>query len=229
MRSLDEPGELLDGEIGMRKVEAGRRPHHDAVLRLAAALGERIDIGERDAVERGLLDAEAAEPRSQREPPPRRHCAASHAIVTTSPMREPLAPERSRPLPMNTTVRFGASTSNIESGGETIVSKKRGWSLCTSLPAMMKRSARLRASVSVGHYPAGRLQHFEIAVLRLAQGVIDDAARALGERHHRAHALDVGGKPAIERKLGLADQLGRFLDGLGEVDVLAADLRARRR
>ena len=50
---------------------------------------------------------------------------------------------------MNTTVRFGASTSNIESGGDTILSKKRGWSLWMSLPAMMNRSARLRASVSV--------------------------------------------------------------------------------
>ena len=50
---------------------------------------------------------------------------------------------------MNTTVRFGASTSNIESGGETIRSKKRGCSLWTSLPAMMKRSARLRTSVMV--------------------------------------------------------------------------------
>ena len=50
---------------------------------------------------------------------------------------------------MNTTVRFGASTSNIEAGGETIVSKKRGWSVWMSLPAMMKRSPRLRASVSV--------------------------------------------------------------------------------
>ncbi len=50
---------------------------------------------------------------------------------------------------MNTTVRFGAVTSNIESGGETMVSKKRGWSLWMSLPAMMKRSARLRVSVRV--------------------------------------------------------------------------------
>src|SRR4029079_12383593 len=52
-----------------------------------------------------------------------------------------------------------------------------------------------------GHHPAGRLQHFEIAVLRLAERVIDDAARALGERDHCAHAFDIGGNPAIEREL----------------------------
>ena len=79
-----------------------------------------------------------------------------------------------------------------------------------------------------GH-PARRLQDLEVAVLRLAEGMIDDAARALGKRHHRAHALDVGGKPAIKGELGLADQLGRFLDGLGEIDILAFDLGARRR
>ena len=67
-----------------------------------------------------------------------------------------------------------------------------------SLPAMMKRSARLRASVSVVIIQPVVCSTLEIAVLRLAQGVIDDAARALGERHHRAHALDIGGKPAIE-------------------------------
>ncbi len=98
-----------------------------------------------------------------------------------------------------------------------------------SLPAMMKRSARLRISVMVDIIQPERLHDLEVAVLRLAQGVIDDAARAFGERHHRAHAFDVGGKPAIHRQLRLADQLGSRVDRLGEIDILAFDLRARRR
>ena len=54
--------------------------------------------------------------------------------------------------------------------------------------------------------------------------MIDDAAALLGERHHRAHALDIGGKPAIERLRRLADQLAGLLDRLGEIDLLAGDL-----
>ncbi len=59
--------------------------------------------------------------------------------------------------------------------------------------------------------------------------MIDDAARALGKRHGCAHAFDVGGKPAIKGERGLADQLGRFLDRLGEIDFLTFDLGACRR
>ena len=59
--------------------------------------------------------------------------------------------------------------------------------------------------------------------------MIDDAAAPLGQRQHRAHALDIGGEPAIERLRRLADQLAGLLDRLGEIDLLAGDLRARRR
>ena len=98
-----------------------------------------------------------------------------------------------------------------------------------SLPAMMKRSARLRTSLMVDITQPERLHDLEIPVLRLAEGVIDNAARAFGERHHRTHAFDVGGKPAIHRQLCLADQLGGRVDRLGEIDILAFDLGARRR
>ena len=59
---LHQTGELLDGQIGEGEIERGRRPHHDAIFCVAATVGERVDIGERDTIEFGLLDAEAAEP-----------------------------------------------------------------------------------------------------------------------------------------------------------------------
>ena len=93
-----------------------------------------------------------------------------------------------------------------------------------SLPAMMKRSARLRASVSVDMIQPDVCRILKLRYCASLERVIDDAAAALGERHHRAHALDIGGKPAIERQLRLADQLGRLLDRLGEIDILAGDL-----
>ena len=77
--------------------------------------------------------------------------------------------------------------------------------------------------------PAGGLEDLEIPVLCFAQGVIDDAACALGKRHHRAHAFDIGGKAAKEGKLGFADQPRRFLDRLGERDILAVYGRVGRR
>ena len=62
---LHQAGELLDGELGMGKVERRRRPDHDAVFRLSAALGERIDIGKRHTATLGGRDPEAAQPRSE--------------------------------------------------------------------------------------------------------------------------------------------------------------------
>ncbi len=69
--------------------------------------------------------------------------------VITSSMRGPLAAEVSSPSPMKTTVRLLARLSNIECGLVTMRSKKRRCSLCTSVPTMRRRSARLRTSVSV--------------------------------------------------------------------------------
>ena len=77
--------------------------------------------------------------------------------------------------------------------------------------------------------PAHTLQDSEVAELGFAEGVIDDAAGAIGERQRRAHALDVGAEPAIERQLRLADQgRGRF-DGVGERRILAPHLGTCRR
>ena len=67
----------------------------------------------------------------------------------TSPTFAPAATLRSGTSPISTTVRFGAVTPNIESGGETMRSKKRGCSLRMSLPTTMMRSARFLVSVSV--------------------------------------------------------------------------------
>ena len=50
---------------------------------------------------------------------------------------------------MKMTSRFLGTSSNIECPGQTMRSKKRPCSLCTSLPTITKTSARLRASVSV--------------------------------------------------------------------------------
>src|SRR6476646_671560 len=76
-------------------------------------------------------------------------CGTSQGSVTTLPTCGPATTLRSGTSPMNTTVRFGAVTSNMDSGGETMRSKKRGCSLRMSLPTMIKRSARFRVSVSV--------------------------------------------------------------------------------
>ena len=74
------------------------------------------------------------------------------------------------------------------------------------------------------HEPAARLQHAEVAVLALGQRVIDDAARAVGERHDGAHAFDVGREAAEERQAGGADELGGGRDSIGERDGLAVDV-----
>ena len=130
---------------------------------------------------------------------------------------------------MNTTVRFGAVTSNIEFGRRDDALEEAGVELMDVAAGDDDEVGAVARLGQGRHDPAGRLHNLEVAVLRLAQGVIDDAARALGERHHRAHAFDIGGEPAEQGQLGLANELGGFLDGLGEIDVLAADLRAGRR
>ena len=220
---LHQTGELLDGEIGEGEIERGRRPHHDAIFCVPATVGERVDIGERDAIEFGLLDAEAAEPRPHQSD----HFAGARIIASN---RHHLADARA----------FGAGTV------ESLADEHHRALRCLDIEHRsgrgddrLEETRMKRLDVAAGddekictvarlgerrHHPSGRLQHFEIAVLRLAQGVIDDAARALGERDHRAHALDIGGKPAIERKLRLAEQLSCLLDGLAKGDILAADL-----
>src|SRR4029077_9906098 len=67
------------------------------------------------------------------------------------------------------------------------------------------------------------------AILAFAQGMVNHAAGALGKSERCAHALHAGGKPSKQRAIGLADERRGFLDGLGQRDVLASDLRAARR
>ena len=133
--------------------------------------------------------------------------------VITSPMRGPVAPEVSSPSPMKMTVRFCGTLSNIDLGAQTMRSKKRPCSLCTSLPMITKRSARLRASVSVDMIQPLGLHDFDVAVLAFTQRVVDDAAGAVGQRHHGAGAVDVGGHAAIKRQPGGLDAGGGGGDG----------------
>src|SRR5262249_50098301 len=69
----------------------------------------------------------------------------------------------------------------------------------------------------------------EVAILRLAESMVDNAARAFGKREYCAHPFNIGGKTAVEGKGSLADQLGGFRHGLVERYLLAADLRRRLR
>ena len=108
-------------------------------------------------------------------------------------------------------------------------SKKRGCSLRMSLPTMIRRSARLRVSVRVDVVQPALCSTLTLRYCAFAQGMIDHAAGTLGERKRRAHALNVGGKPAKQGTVGLADERRGFLDRFGEGDVLASDLRAARR
>ena len=151
-----------------------------------------------------------------------------HWRTMTSSMCGPTAPEVSRLSPMNTTVRFCATSLNMV-GTHTMRSKKRSCSLCTSLPTMTMRSARLRVSVSVDMTQPLVCTVADVAVLALAQRVIDDAARLVGERHHGAAAVDVGRHAAVERQLGRLDALGGGGDRLLERRLAAGDLRGRRR
>ncbi len=48
---LGQAGELIDGKLGEGEIQRGRRPDHHAVFGVAAALGERIDLGQSDAIE----------------------------------------------------------------------------------------------------------------------------------------------------------------------------------
>ena len=77
-----------------------------------------------------------------------------------------------------------------------------------------------------GGDPAARLQHPEIAELRIAQRVIDDATGAVGERHHSAHAFDIGRQAAKHRQPRLAHEFGGGTHRSFERDGLAVDLRA---
>ncbi len=75
------------------------------------------------------------------------------------------------------------------------------------------------------HHPAARLQHAEVAVLALAQSVVDNAPAALGNRHDGAHAVDIGSEPAEDRQSTILNQPGGGGDRIGERNVLAIDLR----
>ena len=130
---------------------------------------------------------------------------------------------------MNTTVRFGASTWNIEFRGRDDPFKETRMQFVNVAAGNDEEVGAVADLADGRHHPAGGLHDLEISVLRLAESVIDDAARAFGERHHGTHAFDVGGKTAIHRQLCLADQLGSRVDRLGEIDILAFDLGARRR
>ena len=68
--------------------------------------------------------------------------------------------------------------------------------------------------------PAGALQDPEIAVLALAQGVIDHAAGPVGERHHGAHALDIGAEAAEHGIVGLPISVAASLTASARVTSL---------
>jgi hypothetical protein len=76
-----------------------------------------------------------------------------------------------------------------------------------------------------GHRPTRRLQNLQIPVERLARGMVDDTARALGKRQHRTHAANVGGKSAKQGKLGLADQLCCFRNRRRKIGIFAIHAR----
>src|SRR5215471_8567968 len=63
---LHQPGGLLDDEFGMRYVERRWRPHYYAVIRIAACVGEGLDLRKRNAAGSLGINAEAAQPRSER-------------------------------------------------------------------------------------------------------------------------------------------------------------------
>ena len=125
---LYQASELVDGELGEREVERGRRPDHYAVFRVPAPLGERIELGQGDAVELGRLDAEAAQAR-----PEQRHYLARPLVRAGK--RDDLANARALSAgaiePLADEYHGALRRLDVEHrvGGETTLSKKRGCSL----------------------------------------------------------------------------------------------------
>lgn len=77
------------------------------------------------------------------------------------------------------------------------------------------------------HHPAGGLQYLEIAVLGVAQRMVDDAAALLCEGHDRADAFDVGREATKDRQAAFTDETGRGCYGLVQRHIFSVDLRRR--
>ena len=76
------------------------------------------------------------------------------------------------------------------------------------------------------HHPAGGLQHSEIAILGVAQRMVDDAAALFREGDDRADAFDVGCEAAEDRQAAFTDETGRGSYGFVQRHIFAVDLRS---
>ena len=79
------------------------------------------------------------------------------------------------------------------------------------------------------HDPAARLHYAEVAILALAERMIEHAAGAVGDRQDGARTGDVAGHAAVKRELRPTDETRGGLHRLLETNLPAVNERLGRR
>jgi len=216
----EQPRHGLDRQFGVREIEIRRRPGHDAIARLAQRGSHRAQRLATDAGDRGAVEPAARDQRRQRGEQvgpmfggdvelPRLRRAGCGRRVAADP--DQAAQRRTR-----AEQRLALAQETLEQARIAPRRARADHDDQVGAIARLRKRARDPAAILVGE---------QVAELGARIDVVDDRAAAIGQRHGRARAGDVGRESAEQRLRRGAQDCGGRGDRLGERGVAPGDAR----